>query len=390
MIVHGQTAARTLPFDIFYAIFSVIATMEDGFDTLKSCSLTCKALHPLCQRHLFTDVVLPPCRDSHEPTLYSAQFAAILEGKPEIANLRNVENLEITTQGEEVHWSSIYNDLQRAIIRIIQSPKVAHLSLRLFSGLPIASILMPCTGLIGVELNLLSDPADTLSLPLAMESPSLPVDDVKMPRPEKFSIKASSTAAMLLLEPKRQHGHPMVDLTHLTDLSFELEDLDDRILAGLILQSSLCLKTLRCEVVYAMDFAGILQKINPASKKTLEYLEFFLEIENEVEDPLFGLPQELDYLSGKNQIQGLIIEVLVTTDCICSTRVDDWNKLETVLTADSFPSLRNVTIEVTISRSMNTESALRTRLLTMSQEAFRDLKCRPLVQLDFAVIYEYV
>ncbi|KAF8969611.1 hypothetical protein BDZ97DRAFT_1653631 [Flammula alnicola] len=394
----------TLPLDVFHLIFDVLAT-ESDLETLKSCSLACKILHPLCEKHIFASIDIVPYKypfEERPPVLW--QFTALLEGNPKIATyvktlnlciqeyyleegsdlphtldqLHNIKSFSLSAANDLLYWKAISQPLLSSLERIIQSSNLIRFDVASVINFPIStfahSVGLQKLGLSNIEVS-----DDSLLLP----------DTTSTLRLTHFSTTSQSTSAMTLIKSKLPNGLPVFDFSNLSDLSFEIEEDGDAEPAAILLESALKLKTLKCRVSFRTVLPGSLFKsIHPSSKRTIQELILGFEVMGDNEDPYHGVCDELKSLASTSPIENVEVNVLVLTDYTCATTRECWDKLDGVLTISNFPSLRQVTIHVTIARFTRINDILKNKLLDMAEVSFTGLKGCIGTRFQFFVTYE--
>jgi hypothetical protein len=83
------------------------------------------------------------------------------------------------------------------------------------------------------------------------------------------------------------------------------------------------------------------------SLQTLKRVHLTFVIYEDNEDPLAGLCEELEEISGKNRLEsiGIVINIHADEDCYTG---DTWGKLERVLLQPGWPMLKHVSLSIII------------------------------------------
>jgi hypothetical protein len=102
-------------------------------------------------------------------------------------------------------------------------------------------------------------------------------------------------------------------------------------------------------------------------------------------DPLFGIPSELEVMRSKNIIESVTIGILVQMDADCR-RGDDWGRLDIVLTAPGWFSLKRVSLSIEIGSSSREGDELEVALRKLPETQFPRLSSSKSVSFDFKVI----
>ncbi|KDR78321.1 hypothetical protein GALMADRAFT_138425 [Galerina marginata CBS 339.88] len=410
--------SKNLHFDVFYALFGIIATVGDGIGTLKSCSLVCKSFHLICKEHIFSNITLFPTRSPEQPMLQLSEFESMLReteiGRiakrltirffawtfydrhlPRILDqLVNIQSLDLSPQKPGIVWGEILLDTRLALQRVIQSPMLTRLSIRMVT-LPISSILMHSRNLIELQLErtLPSFSNDDFSSVL-IEHPDFTPPQINILR---TGWDASGAAKVLLLT-KLPNGLPVFESTHVSRLSVQVgRNPDDRALLTLALRTAISLNTLRCDVLYNQSLSGTFKEIHPSSRRTLHHLELLIEPAwGNVEPDILHMNElcdELKFFYVQNELISLKIEIPILT-CprnLNFTSREVWDTLDSVLGSGHFPRLQLVEIQVTLASHLISRdiSKLRNKLLTTAKESFQSLKSYPLIQFNFSVKVEH-
>ena len=118
---------------------------------------------------------------------------------------------------------------------------------------------------------------------------------------------------------------------------------------------------------------------------TLKHIVVGILIDDDVDnDPLFGIPSELEDMRTKNVIETVTIEILVQTDADCR-RGDDWGRLDEVLTAPGWFSLKRVSLAIEIARFSSSDDELVVALRNLPETQFPRLSSSDSVSFNFEV-----
>lgn len=130
--------------------------------------------------------------------------------------------------------------------------------------------------------------------------------------------------------------------------------------------------------------------MNLSSFSTLKRFYFELIINDDIQDPLCGFGAEITAFSGHNVIEEINLEILVQTDCQCTTD-DRWGMLDSVL-ATGFPMLSKVSLNITISVFSSDGTILQENLNKLPKEQFPWLSKNSIVMFEFSTevhLFEY-
>jgi hypothetical protein len=121
------------------------------------------------------------------------------------------------------------------------------------------------------------------------------------------------------------------------------------------------------------------------SMQTLKHIVVNICVDDVDVDPLFGIPSELDDMRSKNIIETVTIRISVETDRGCR-RGDDWGRLDEVLTAPGWLSLKRVSLAIEIA-SYDTRRGfeLKVALRNLPETQFPRLSSSVSVSFDLEV-----
>ena len=120
------------------------------------------------------------------------------------------------------------------------------------------------------------------------------------------------------------------------------------------------------------------------SMKTLKHIVIDIHINDDDEDPLSGIPSELEDMSTKNIIETVTIDILVQTDVNCP-RGDDWGRLDKALTTSGWSSLKRVSLAIEIASYSRSDDELEVALRNLPETQFPRLSSSNSVSFDFNV-----
>jgi len=120
------------------------------------------------------------------------------------------------------------------------------------------------------------------------------------------------------------------------------------------------------------------------SMLTLKRIAVDIHVDDGNDDPLFGIPSELEDLRSKNVIESITIRVLVQTDGNCS-RGDDWGRLDEVLTTSGWLVLKRVSLAIDIASYARSDNELEVALRKLPETQFPRLSTSQSLSFDFEV-----
>ena len=118
--------------------------------------------------------------------------------------------------------------------------------------------------------------------------------------------------------------------------------------------------------------------------QTLKHIVIDVYIYDDDVDPFFGIPSELEGMRSNNIIETVTIGILVDTDVKCR-QGEDWGRLDEVLTAPGWLSLKQVSLIIKFKGDEDDElEELALRKLAETQ--FSRLSSSTSLSFDFDVI----
>ena len=117
---------------------------------------------------------------------------------------------------------------------------------------------------------------------------------------------------------------------------------------------------------------------------TLKHIVVNIDVDDVDNDPLAGVPSELEDMRSKNIIESVIIRIMVQTDADCR-RGDDWGRLDEVLTNLGWFSLKRVSLAIEIASFVRRDDELEVGLRKLPETQFRRLSSSNSVSFDFEV-----
>jgi hypothetical protein len=118
--------------------------------------------------------------------------------------------------------------------------------------------------------------------------------------------------------------------------------------------------------------------------QTLKHIVVNIYVDDIDVDPLFGIPSQLDEMRTKNIIETVTFRISVETDTDCR-RGDDWGRLDEVLTAPGWLSLKRVSLAIEIASYVRSGNELEVALRNLPETQFLRLTSSKSVSFDFEV-----
>lgn len=135
----------------------------------------------------------------------------------------------------------------------------------------------------------------------------------------------------------------------------------------------------------ALTCTGFAEMVAP-SLQTLTHLrvDIWIDDDSPNDDPLSGLPSELEELNHKNIIENITIGIFVVTDSTCK-RGDEWGRLDKALTRSGWSALNQVTLTIRLARYEADYDELVKALRNLPETQFPILSSSKTVEFIFSV-----
>jgi hypothetical protein len=119
--------------------------------------------------------------------------------------------------------------------------------------------------------------------------------------------------------------------------------------------------------------------------QTLKHIVLDIRVNDDDVDPLFGIPSEFEDMRTKNIIETITIGILVRKDAGFH-RGDDWGRLDSVLTAPGWFSLKQVSLVMDI-YGFSGDKELDVALRNLPRTQFLRLSSSSSISFKFSVYY---
>jgi hypothetical protein len=224
----------------------MLACLGDFFDTLKTCSMVCKALRPLCLRFMLAKIRIADKEGYRErPSQPVDQVKDLMDKNPTLS--RYIRHLEVYIEPTELdnpNFPIILNQIRNfhtlvisgsarrryigtthssppipeplwmAFEQLIRTPSLIKLELFFLDDFPIPWFLASSTSLKNLSVSYIENPTDsTQNIVFGPNPPVL--------RSFTAAFKASDNIGRSLLTSKRPDGLPVVDFTALEILKIQ-------------------------------------------------------------------------------------------------------------------------------------------------------------------------
>ena len=227
------------PLEIEETILDLLAEDDEGFSTLKSCSLVCQAFLPICRKHIFGTIIL----NEHDvaSSLTTHSFESLLRETPKIAgyirklvyhieiadlsspsiqeSLKRISRLKFLAVSHShrpcLNWSD--NPIRPALLHLLHLPTITHFMMDDMNNF-VVSDLIPCVNLKYLDIgdNVTVTPQNTF--PAALPEHSIQLDEFIADTGE------IPTAIMKLYKTRRPDGQPIIDFGSLSKLTVIIEN----------------------------------------------------------------------------------------------------------------------------------------------------------------------
>jgi len=81
--------------------------------------------------------------------------------------------------------------------------------------------------------------------------------------------------------------------------------------------------------------------------ETLKHISLIISVDDLDDDPLFGIPSDLEVMRNNNIIESVTIEIAVDMDTSCS-QGDTWGRLDEVFTTPGWFALKRVSLAIEV------------------------------------------
>ena len=428
-----------LPLDIIENIVNILIDEPRGLRYVKTLSRTCHSFLPLCRKHIFSSIFIKsennrpitmyrmetPRAEAFEQLLLKTPVIAkyvrhlnfrVSITKPHLARdpleqvvpqLTRLQSLSISMYTSppdlSLNWNDISSSMQNSILNLAHLPTVRDLYLETMSNFPIFH-LITCTNLkhlyVGPDLQItdeLDEPAASSMLGNLMQPQSLIIG---------LSCLEISAELIAFCCPD---GRPGLDLTclekisisvendedwtdtldynreiftrahRLTDIKFEGDEMSNLLFPAWYWPHIY----LFCVVTY-IDFQTIeLAKTIAPSLETVRRVELILTIDGQGEDPLLGLCDELERISGENKLESIKIDIKMEDEC--KKIGDEWGRLSKILLTSGWPMLKYVSLAVIINWRIRLDTSFGTALKSLPQTQLAGVMARKDLDFQFSL-----
>ena len=118
--------------------------------------------------------------------------------------------------------------------------------------------------------------------------------------------------------------------------------------------------------------------------QTLKHIVVQIHVDDVNNDPLFGIPSELEDMRTKNIIESITISVMVLTDS--NTRQGgDWGRLDEVLTTPGWFALKRVSLAIDVCSFGRADNELEMALRKLPETQFPRLSTSNSISFHFEV-----
>ncbi|KAF5322657.1 hypothetical protein D9619_001287 [Psilocybe cf. subviscida] len=391
-----------VPLNIVELVMEQLAS-AGSFRALRRCSLVCKDFATICQKQIFTEVVLSNgrgCQCCNRPFPALASFKKALDNKPYLGDcicalqyrhdfdwhsqlppvlrrLRHVRSLCIwfCVWNRVVSWFEIRASFISSLLRFIRAAQITHLDLDSIYDLPAhVFALVPRLEVLKMRcITLNNDPPFFQENPLKLRALHL----------THFNEQ--------LVDTLIADRHGIVDLRALKHLDVDYMGNTPATMRVVrrLLQQSQVLDSLKLEgSLPYLDLQDTLTKHLPSkSLASLRSIELNIDLWKVEDDPYLNLTHELEKLSGRNVLENLAFSILVPMLSTCNTETSRWSELDRVLSRPSaFPRLRRVQVAVEVSYMWDHDrnKEMEGRLAVICNEAFPWLRESEQVAFDIS------
>ncbi|KIJ94354.1 hypothetical protein K443DRAFT_110567 [Laccaria amethystina LaAM-08-1] len=332
---------------------------ERDTDTLKTLSQTSRLFLHRCRRHLFNFIPLSNVNSTNGSQCIARKaknLDEVLVKVPEIANY--VQRLFLVVSNfnnAEVHiisqlflrfsminecclfmysprdWALVAPELESAISHLVHSPRMKTFSLQCIDNFPLA-FFASCTNITDLIIHSCSF-EDHASLGNA--------ETGSIARLHSLNLCRWSVGVEKLICGRSQDGSPILDFSHLRELTAALPKQDALPVRREILKRASKLISLRLKVNDGCSLNGVFQP--SSSFESLKSLSLRLSMDFDPKNPLFGLCHELGRIERSNS---LLEEILIEVPTTFRLQHDFLTDLNDVLTLPGYTKLRRLRLEI--------------------------------------------
>ncbi|KAF8162932.1 hypothetical protein B0H34DRAFT_693475 [Crassisporium funariophilum] len=402
----------TFPLEILEHFVKCLADQGETA-TVKAWSLTCRSLLPPCRSHIFETVKLKAStpywyegQEMHIRLEAITRFERLLDLNPDIAfyvrdvhycvrnidlddqrmpalfrRLSRVRSLTLSSRirhfDPRLDWTTMSVDLQRVLLRIIQSPSLNKLHLSAIYNFP---------------LNAFSSAVNLAYLELHYTSFAgwVDGDNVSIGRPHRLRSlvlrNLSGENVRTLIQAKQSNGALVVDCTGISDFHVKESHHRELEVAKEVLQIAKCTQTVS---LYAIQGHGPPYFQDIIQSNTLNTLKNFAATVSigdsgiSISDPLLKLCDEFEKWAGHNHIEQIDLTLIVESDADCPLGAV-WERLNCLTNEDKFPVLRHLSLDITIHMWKWAEH-IRKALEEQRSKEFKELLTSKRIDFRFSV-----
>lgn len=257
----SSEACLDIPVDVVDLIMRELARKKD-LETLKACSLACRSLLPICQKHVFATIKLDFSKQ------FAPQFRQLVKQNPALAgyvrglhyidvfNHISEEGALILRQFHRVNsfrfgftgftpyiakqdWEEMPKSLRTSLCSFIQANNIVELYLSKIKNLPVSLFLhFPALSSLGLSYVRVADSLLPIMFPGQEVVPSLSSLNLGY---------GSLDTVWKLLGSGKAESRSILDLTQLSDLMVQAETRDAMKITKYILKATENIKTVRLE-----------------------------------------------------------------------------------------------------------------------------------------------
>ncbi|KAF8149960.1 hypothetical protein B0H34DRAFT_802090 [Crassisporium funariophilum] len=353
------------PLEVTGIIIDILGDEQD-LDTLKACSLTCRAFVPLSRKHIFSTLEIDTDYDvaSRRPlerllsisdpvvfdsirkisirvTLYHPECPSLPTFLLKITKLKSLF-LCACGRMSTANWSKLSEAIRRALLHLMHLPTLTHLRLLMFfKNFPVSGIVS-CNSLIGLDTE-----------GVLLEIDHLPTTS-RTHMIQEYTMQMNSNTTRGLLSTKLANGDPAFDFTMLRKLTLTCGGDHGVSATHHLLERVKHLEVLKYRVCAREHFRH-LASLTARSARTLKILDLeaypgrnsrFGPISSAADPSPFilGLCKELEEMSDRNVVETIKLKI----DASLGWPGDAWENLDIVLTKSGWSKLKHVSITLNI------------------------------------------
>ncbi|KIM42251.1 hypothetical protein M413DRAFT_444688 [Hebeloma cylindrosporum] len=400
-----------LPLEIEEIILNLLAEDDNNHSALKACSLVCQAFLPICRKHIFESIFIsnylyhPGLRSDyafqrllyHSPDItpyirkldYSLGCLELRSHFPSFSgrssipfqdSFNRISRLEFLTVrfDDELGFGWIHHPVRPALLHLLHLPTLIHFNVIDCSNFMLSD-LIPCVNLKYLRIGSHTTWAAETTFPAALHKH--PPIQLK----EFVADRTPGDVVTHIFAARRTDGQPLVDFGSLSKITMNITRPGTYRTSQQLFRGCQNLTDVTIYLWYRHRYVTLsLADMLRPSLQTLKHIVVYFDIYDIDEDPLIGIPSELEDMRARNIIETVTIGVFIRTDKDCR-RGDEWGRLDEVLTTPGWFSLKRVSLTINVSSCLRYDNNLEMALRKLPETQFPRLSTSNSLSFYFEV-----